>query len=205
MSESRTLDGQPVGCSECVIGDEDPRAWCDCIGDDPPCKPGPCRQRAHDYEACPVAKGIGVDWGEWQTWELRVSTIVGEGHCHICNHQFDHGGAPCSTHITREQADWVRRKRELEGIVEANEIRTQSGQVIAVIASKKLTAEQTEAAIDELVRSRFPYEVKAVLDTVLDSEDRAVVVGAALARTLAAGRAEGVESQKAKLRGILGL
>lgn len=43
-------------CPECVLGDEDPRAWCDCRphqGEDP-CRTVACQQRAHDPAECPT-------------------------------------------------------------------------------------------------------------------------------------------------------
>jgi hypothetical protein len=42
----------PRGCDECLSRDEDPRAWCDCRGDEPPCR-GTCKQRAHEPDRCP--------------------------------------------------------------------------------------------------------------------------------------------------------
>lgn len=51
-------------CSECIYGDEDPRAWCDCReGEDETCK-GPCRKRAHFPQHCPVLPAAEPEWRE---------------------------------------------------------------------------------------------------------------------------------------------
>lgn len=197
--------GRTTGCSECVLGDEDPRAWCDCLStDEGPCRPGPCVKRAHAYDACPVALGTGVDWADWETWGLRVSTIVSDpDHCYICNHQHNHHGRACPTKISREQADWIRHKRQLEGItITSDGIRVGT---LTIAPVKKLTGQQIEDAIVVLVATRYPYEVRDVLDEIAHPDDRAVVVAAALARSVARGKADGRAEQKREIRAKLGL
>lgn len=52
---SAPATGAGMTCPECMTPDEDPRSWCDCIGDEKPCMP-PCRQRAHMPADCTYAK-----------------------------------------------------------------------------------------------------------------------------------------------------
>lgn len=43
-------------CPECVAPDEDPLPWCECADSTDTCT-GPCRQRAHNPDRCPVGPG----------------------------------------------------------------------------------------------------------------------------------------------------
>lgn len=63
-------------CPECLEPDEDPRAWCDCRSDEPPCG-SPCRQRAHDPAKCPNREPESTaEWVDGCTWfDLRPDDL----------------------------------------------------------------------------------------------------------------------------------
>lgn len=69
----------------------------------------------------------------------------------------------------------------------------------------RLTAGETDKLIDDLVETRYPYQVAAILREIDHDDDLAVVVAAALARTLADGEGRGKVAAKAELRLKLGL
>lgn len=68
-----------------------------------------------------------------------------------------------------------------------------------------MTPQETEAAIDSLVATRYPYEVENILTQIEDPRDRTVVVAAALARSCDLGRRQGVEMERDRIRRSLGL
>lgn len=73
----RYIEG--LHCQECCQDDEDPRAWCDCIGEDPPCK-APCRLRAHSPALCPsLAPVNSVVAVRGETWEEASFLFIEPG------------------------------------------------------------------------------------------------------------------------------
>jgi hypothetical protein len=67
-----------------------------------------------------------------------------------------------------------------------------------------VTEYEIEDAINRLVDTRYPHEVAAVLAGV-DPRDLTTIVAAALARSVARGRADGIERTKDDMRKRLGL
>lgn len=72
------LADDPRTCDECIWGDEDPRAWCDCLGEDPPCK-APCRQRAHSPALCPMRVIDHEEIIAEPTYELATFLLIEPG------------------------------------------------------------------------------------------------------------------------------
>lgn len=80
LADAERLRAPPGGtCSECIWGDEDPCAWCDCIREDSPCK-APCRQRAHAPERCPnLAPVNSVIAVRGETWVETTFLLIEPG------------------------------------------------------------------------------------------------------------------------------
>lgn len=68
-----------------------------------------------------------------------------------------------------------------------------------------MNPEEIEQAIESLVATRYPYEVAAILDQIDHPTTLATVVAAALARSVKKGHEQGVDDEKERLRGVLGL
>lgn len=73
------------------------------------------------------------------------------------------------------------------------------------IAVTRMDPRYIEPAIESLVNTRYPYEVSTILRSIENPDDLDIVVAAALARSVAKGRQQGIEDARADIRGRLGL
>lgn len=81
----------------------------------------------------------------------------------------------------------------------------ETGGVLACQKEISMSPELMEATITSLVASRYPHEVAEVLASITDPRDLNIAVGAALARSVMKGRAQGVEMERDRIRRSLGL
>lgn len=68
-----------------------------------------------------------------------------------------------------------------------------------------MSHELMEATITSLVATRYPYEVAQVLASITDPNDLNIAVGAALARSMQEGFEKGVQKERQRVKGVLGL